>query len=138
MTTGTIGGLPSVGGLAGDELFEVVQKGSSRKVALLEVATFGESARNLSAWAYASAFRWVTVTRDTNGAPITANIVWPDGVVGVFTTDHASTEFLGAIDAWHATYQGDPVKTVTQPLITRDANGGVTAQPAITIQSGEV
>ncbi len=88
---------------------------------------------NLSTWAYTQAFQAVTATRDANGAIVTAIIVWPDGVAGVFTTDVASTAFPGAIDAWHATYASTPSKTITQPAVTRDASGAVIAQPAITI-----
>jgi hypothetical protein len=88
---------------------------------------------NLSTWAYAQTFRLVSATRDANEAIISATIAWPDGVAGVFTTDIASTAFPGAIDAWHATYAGNPAKLITQPAVTRDAEGAVTAQPAITI-----
>lgn len=88
----------------------------------------------LQEWALTSAFQVVTATRDSNGAIITANIVWPDDIPGVFTTDVASTTFPGAIDAWHATYLlGSPGNVVTQSAVTRDANGAVIAQPAITI-----
>lgn len=88
---------------------------------------------NLSTWAYGNIFRLVSATRDANSAIISASIVWPDGISGIFTTDSASTAFTGAIDAWHATYLGSPTKTITQAAVTRDANGAVTAQPAITI-----
>lgn len=88
---------------------------------------------NLETWANAQTFQLVSATRDANSAIISANITWPDGVAGVFTTDTASVDFPGAIDAWHATYAGSPAKLITQPLVTRDANGAVTAQPAIII-----
>jgi hypothetical protein len=89
----------------------------------------------LLAWAYAGAFRIVTGTRDANGALTSATIAWPDGASGTFTADTLNTSFPGAVDAWHATYVvGAITKTVTQPLVTRDATtGAVTAQPAITI-----
>lgn len=88
---------------------------------------------NLQTWAYAQIFQLVSATRDANSAIIAANIVWPDGIPGVFTTDVASAAFPGAIDAWHATYAGSPAKLITQTSVTRDANGAVIAQPAITI-----
>jgi hypothetical protein len=89
---------------------------------------------SLLQWAYTSAFQLVSATRDANGAIVTASIVWPDGATGVFTTDVASTAFPGAVDAWHATHVlGGITKTVTQPAVTRDVNGAVIAQPAITI-----
>ena len=88
---------------------------------------------NLKTWAYGNIFQLVSAARDANSAIISANIIWPDNVTGVFTTDIASSEFPGAIDAWHATYAGSPAKLITQPAVTRDASGAVTAQPAITI-----
>lgn len=95
-------------------------------------AAIGQS--QLNVWAYTTAFQLVSAERDSNGAIVTASIVWPDSATGAFTTDVASVDFPGAIDAWHATYVlGDVNKTVTQPAVTRDANGAVTAQPAITI-----
>jgi len=89
---------------------------------------------SLLQWAYASAFQLVSATRDANEAIVAASIMWPDGATGTFTTDIASTAFPGAIDAWHATHVLSGVtKTVTQTAVTRDANGAVIAQPAITI-----
>lgn len=88
---------------------------------------------SLLSWAYGSLFQVNTATRDSNSAIITANITWPDGVSGVFTTDVASTAFPGAIDAWHATYAGTPTKTITQTTVTRDSAGAVVIQPAIVI-----
>lgn len=88
---------------------------------------------NLETWANAQTFQLVSATRDANSAIISANIVWPDGTAGVFTTDVASVDFPGAIDAWHATYATVVPKLITQTAVTRDANGAVTAQPAIII-----
>ncbi|NOV28004.1 hypothetical protein E5S69_31455 [Cupriavidus necator] len=95
--------------------------------------TIGARLALLLSWAQVQNFQLVSATRDANGAITTASIKWPDGTSGVFTTDVASTAFPGAIDAWHATYAGTPAKTVTQPAVTRDSNGAVTVQPAITI-----
>ena len=88
---------------------------------------------NLFTWALTQAFQVITATRDANGAIVSADISWPDGVLGVFTTDVASVTFPGAIDAWHATYLATVAKLITQPAVTRDSNGAVIAQPAITI-----
>lgn len=88
----------------------------------------------LREWALVQAFQVASATRDANEAIVTANIVWPDGTPGVFTTDIASTAFPGAVDAWHATYLlGGVGNTITQPAVTRDAGGAVTVQPALTI-----
>lgn len=98
-----------------------------------EASKMAQAANDLMNWAYTTSFRLVSATRDANGAIIAANIIWPDGVAGVFTTDTASTAFPGAIDAWHATYASVPAKLITQLAVTRDAEGAVIAQPAITI-----
>jgi hypothetical protein len=88
----------------------------------------------LMQWACAEAYQAPTVYRNSNGAVISATIIWPDGTSGLFTTDVFSTAFPGAIDAWHATYiTNSLVYTITQPQVTRDSNGGVIIQPAITI-----
>lgn len=87
----------------------------------------------LMSWALVQAFTLVSATRDANEAIIAGSILWPDGTPGVFTTDIASVDFPGAIDAWHATYAGNPARTVTQAAVTRDAAGAVIAQPVITV-----
>lgn len=100
-----------------------------------EIGTMQPSEPNaqLTAWGLAQAFRLVSATRNSDGAITTASIVWPDGTTGTYTADTLSTSFPGATDAWRATYVGTPSKTVTQPGVTRDSNGAVTAQPALTI-----
>jgi len=69
-----------------------------------------------------------TVTRDTNGAPTSAAVVWPDNVTGVYTGTPSSA-FPGSIDAYTITHG---TTTYTQPAVTRDASGNITNQPAIT------
>lgn len=64
----------------------------------IEAAAASIKSHNLSTWAYSQTFRLVSATRDSNEAIVTADIVWPDGVTGTFTTDLASTAFPGAID----------------------------------------
>jgi hypothetical protein len=86
----------------------------------------------LRMWALAGAFHLVSATRNGDGAITVASIVWPDGTPGVFTGT-PSTAALGSVDAWMATYAGTPVKTVTQPTVTRDTDGNVTGQPYITV-----
>jgi hypothetical protein len=70
------------------------------------------------------------VTRDSNSALLSATVTWPDGTTGTWTTDTVSTDFPGAIDAYHVTYGS---KTVTQSAVTRDGSGAVTTQPALTV-----
>lgn len=92
---------------------------------------------DLAAWTYADAFQLVAMRtpRDVNGAITSADVRWPDGSTGIFTTTTASSALLGALDAYTVTYVPPfgPTRTVTQPAVTRDASGAVTAQPAITV-----
>lgn len=131
------GAATDAGALTGAEVVPVSRGSGLLSTTLTKIANWLTSLwlnQRLLQWAYASAFRLVSATRDTNEAIVTASIVWPDGATGTFTTDTTSIIFLGAIDAWHATYiNGSITHTVTQPLVTRDANGAVIAQPAITI-----
>lgn len=72
-----------------------------------------------------------SITRDGNGTPTAAAVIWPDGTPGAFTG--VPSAVLGALDGWSITY-GDPViRSYTQPAVTRNASGAITNQPAITI-----
>lgn len=72
-----------------------------------------------------------TITRDANGAAISANVTWPDGTPGVYTGT-PSVSFPGSCDSWTITY-GIPTQiTYTQPPVTRDGVGNITVQPMIT------
>ncbi len=72
------------------------------------------------------------VTRDGNGAPTSANILWPDGVVGTYAGTVSGT-WPGTISAYTITRVGTPTKTYTQPAVTRDASGYISNRPAITV-----
>lgn len=65
------------------------------------------------------------------GAPVSASVVWPDGATGVYSGT-ASPTFPGAVDAYTITRTGTPVRTFTQPAVTRDSMGNVTNRPPIT------
>lgn len=90
-------------------------------------------AKVLAGWAYAGAWRVVTATYNTDGAMASANIQWPDGSSGIFTADAFNATYPELVDAWHATYAGVPTRLVTQAAVTRDSDGNMTAQPAITV-----
>lgn len=73
------------------------------------------------------------ITRDSNGAPTSAVIKWPDGVDGNYSGT-ASVSFPGAISAYTVTRVGSPTVTFTQPAVTRDATTGlITNRPPIVI-----
>lgn len=69
------------------------------------------------------------VHRDANDVITTADVVWPDGVTGTFTTLAVSTAG-DAVDSYRITHSG---QTFTQPTVTRDVNGAVTYRPAIVV-----
>lgn len=72
---------------------------------------------------------WTGTLTYTNGAVTSAAIVWSDGVTGVYTGT-PSAAFPGSIDFYTLTHG---TQTYTQPTVTRDANGNITNQPAITV-----
>jgi hypothetical protein len=76
------------------------------------------------------------IVRDSNGAALSAGVVWPDGQTGTYTATTVSTLFPGAVDAYTVTYVpvSGPTLTYTQPTVTRDAStGAVVTRPAITV-----
>lgn len=97
--------------------------------------TGADIASSLKAWTYSTSFALTSITRDSNEAIVTGSVVWPDGATGTFTTDTASSDFPGAVDAYHITYVPavGTTRTITQSLVTRDLAGAVTAQPLLTV-----
>jgi len=95
------------------------------------VAEVSDLYERLKAWTLSSAFSITTATRDSDGVITTASVLWPDGSAGTFTRTTKNATFL-TIDAFTVTHT-DSGKTATQPAVTRDASGNVTAQPALTI-----
>lgn len=73
------------------------------------------------------------ITRSASGAATSFGVVWPDGATGAFTgTESVGTP--GAIDSYTVTHVLTGVTTTyTQPALTRDASGAVTARPAIVV-----
>lgn len=69
------------------------------------------------------------ITRDDDGAALSAGVVWPDGDIGTYTATTVSTDFPGSVDAYTVT-KGST--TFTQPAVTRDSEGAVVVRPAIT------
>ncbi|MDN4646457.1 hypothetical protein [Arthrobacter sp. PsM3] len=72
------------------------------------------------------------VTRNGNGVPVSASVIWPDGVAGIYSGT-ASTAFPTAVDAYTVTRAVTPTKTYTQPAVTRDASGQISNRPPITV-----
>ncbi len=72
------------------------------------------------------------VSVDADQVPTSANVVWPDGVAGVYSGT-ASEEFPGALDSYSITRAGSPTRTYTQPAVTRNASGAITNRPEIIV-----
>lgn len=71
------------------------------------------------------------ITRNAQEVVTSADVVWPDGTTGTFTTDSIGS--LNTIDAYHITRVISGVThTYTQSAITRDSSGAATAVPAMT------
>ncbi|AXH45794.1 hypothetical protein SEA_GEAZY_29 [Gordonia phage GEazy] len=74
-----------------------------------------------------------TITRSASGAATGFSVAWPDGATGAFTGTE-SVSFPGAIDTYAITHVLEGVTTTyTQPALTRDTSGAVTARPAIVV-----
>ncbi|WP_155290219.1 hypothetical protein [Rhodococcoides fascians] len=73
------------------------------------------------------------ITRSATGAATGFGVKWDDGATGVFVGTESTTA-PGAIDSYTVTHVlGGVTTTYTQPALTRDANGAVTARPAMTV-----
>lgn len=66
------------------------------------------------------------------GALLSATVTWPDGTTGTFTGT-PSADLPGALDGWTITYGSPVIRTYTQPTVTRNSSGDVTARPAVTV-----
>lgn len=91
-----------------------------------------ESLQSLIEIVSAEGYQLVNINRDSDSVITTASVIWPDGKSGTFTTLVKNTTWL-TIDSFSITYNGAPVKTITQPAVTRDINGAVTTKPLLTI-----
>jgi hypothetical protein len=89
----------------------------------------------LVGWAVTSQYVLTSVTYDTTytSAISSGSVTWPDGGTGTFTATTINTTF-GAVDAYTITYSGAlGSHTITQAAVTRNSDGLITAQPALTI-----
>ncbi len=60
-----------------------------------------------------------------------ANVIWPDGSAGVYTSLAIDTTH-GKVTSFKVTHV-DSGRTLTQPAMTLDANGNITAVPDISV-----
>lgn len=74
-----------------------------------------------------------TMVRNSDYALTSAAVVWPDGTPGTYTALTLSTTFPGAVDSYQITYGSPVTSTYTQPAVTRNTDGVVTALPGIVV-----
>lgn len=93
----------------------------------------GATAAILKAWTSGECFELTSITYDGTYTQVvsTATVKWPDGSAGTFTTTNINTTWE-AIDAYTISHT-DSGKTVTQSLVTRNADGRITTKPALTV-----
>jgi hypothetical protein len=74
-----------------------------------------------------------TITRSSTGAATGFSVTWPDGATGTYTGTESAVA-PGAIDSYTVTHVANGTTTTyTQPALTRDPSGNVTARPAMTV-----
>jgi hypothetical protein len=69
------------------------------------------------------------ITRNAAGVVMSADVVFPDGTPGIYTT--LSVDASGAVNSYKITY-GTSI-TYTQPTITRNSDGAATYVPQIVV-----
>lgn len=97
----------------------------------VEFTSVGSESLNLRAWAASTAFTLTGATRDVDDLVTTSTVSWPDGSGGTFTLLVKDSTHL-AINSFSVTHT-DSGKTITQPTVTRNTSGAVTAQPALVV-----
>lgn len=76
-------------------------------------------------------YQFTSITYDADQVPVSGNVLWFDGSAGVYTTTSIDATHL-MINSYTVTHTTSG-KTVTQPAITRDANGNPTVVPEKTV-----
>lgn len=105
--------------------------GSQLLATISDFAGASISSARLVELTLAEAWQMAVTAVYSDGVVQTANVVWPDGSAGVFTTTTHNTTH-GMIDAYTVTHVASG-RTVTQPAVTRDAAGNITTSPALTV-----
>ena len=70
------------------------------------------------------------ITRNETGAAISAEVIWPDGVGGIYLADEIDPQ-CGAVNSYHVTYGSN--RTYVQPRVSRDSAGFVVYRPGMRI-----
>lgn len=72
-----------------------------------------------------------SLSYDADGVLATANVVWFDGSAGVFTVTEIDGDLL--LPKAYTVTHADSGQTLTQPAVTRDADGNITVKPLRTV-----
>lgn len=70
------------------------------------------------------------IRRNETGAAISAEVIWPDGVGGIYLADEMDPQ-CGAVNSYHVTYGSN--RTYVQPRVSRDSAGFVVYRPGMRI-----
>lgn len=89
------------------------------------------SASDILGWAYAKSYAMTSAAYDSSGCITSATVVWPDGSSGTYTTASKNSVF-NVPDSYTVTHANSGL-TVSQPAVTRNSNGDITAQPTLAI-----
>lgn len=83
-------------------------------------------------WAQEDAYQITSATYDPTYLTIATGVVqWPNGILGSYTTLVLNTTFA-TVDSYSLTYPGlNGTVTITQPTVTRDADGSVINAPPL-------
>lgn len=89
------------------------------------------SAQLLRDWTTSESYEATAISLDANDVEISATVKWPDGSAGVRTTTVVNATYP-AVDAYTVSHTVSGL-VVTQAAVTRNANGVITAKPALTV-----
>lgn len=112
----------------GDSL-RIASRKCNTNFGIIEAAVEAIESGSLKGWLTSLAY--TSVTYDSDNVISSAAVKWPDGSGGTFTRTAKNSTFL-TVDAYTVTHT-DSGKTVTQPAVTRNSIGQVTAQPEPTV-----
>lgn len=120
-------------GAADDAAASAASSEASRtaaEAAALAAASGLSNDDKLSLWTAAGAFV-ITGATYANNIIASGTLAWPDGSTGALTVTHTSASFM-AVNGFNVTHVGFG-RRATQPPVTRNTIGQITAQPAITV-----
>lgn len=93
----------------------------------------GLSDARLLEMAAGAAYQLTARTLDSDNVITSATVAWPDGGTGTYTLLVKNSTFLLA-DSYRITHVNDGLtRTVTQPTVTRNADGEITVMPALVV-----